>query len=291
MFREAATLAALNEKNMKLANIICACALAGLAGCVQNDLETVIELDCGGLKLQFEENEFYGPPDMPLSHFPRLYLAVGGLPRVEVDTLSHGGPLEAYTLLDPADKYLLFPAVDGKFRPRAAKYHPRDIFVDPAVFSPGQYDTISACLLKNVAAIDAAFDRPLFKGGYVSSLRLRSVIYRKYENNYAYCGDKLLGKRFDCEGGQAYIKTTPPMNLQLCRTGTDNTNTVDLIGRISADQRGLQLRGPGSAGAADNPLYGLKALAGPDWKSFYKTCRDQDGKTIYDYFKPGPWKD
>lgn len=276
---------------MELKRILVVASLVCLAACGRNNFETVIDLDCGEMKLQFEENEFYGPPDMPLSHFPKLYMTMGGLPRVKVDSLYHGGVLEAYQLLAPEDKFLLFPAVDGKARPKADKYHPRDIFVDPAVFSPGQYDRIKACLAKNLPAIDAAFDRPLFKDGYVSSLRLRSVIYRKYEDNYRFCGDKVLGKRFNCYGGQAYIKTTTPRDLQLCRPGTTNTNMVDHIGRISGDKRSMQLRGPGSAGPSAHPLYGLKSLAGPDWKGFYETCRDASGKNIFDYFKAETWKD
>ncbi len=270
-------------------NILLLAALFCFTACYRNNFETVIELDCGGMKLQFEENEFAGPPDMPLSHFPKLYLAANGLPRVRVDSLYHGGVLEAYGLLAPEDKFYLFPAVDGKARPRADKYHPRDIFVDPAVFSPDQYEGIKACLSKNISAVDSAFDRPLFKDGYVSSLRLRSIIYRSYEDSYRFCGDKVLGKRFDCYGGQAYIKTTTPLSLQLCRAGSDNTNMADLIGRISADQRSVQLRGPGSSGPADHPLYGLKALAGPDWRGFYETCRDSSGKNIFDYLKEAPW--
>jgi hypothetical protein len=275
---------------MRIVNILPLAALL-LGGCYRNNFETVIALDCGGMQLQIEENEFRGPPDMPLSRFPKLYMRVGGLPRVQVDTLYHWGVTEVYGLLPPEDKFFRFPAVDGKIRPKADKYHPRDVFVDPAVFSPGQYEGIRACLSKNIPAIDAAFDRPLFEDGYISSLRLRSIIYRPYEDNYRFCGDKVLGKRFDCRGGQAYIKTVTPRGLQLCRPGTDNTNLSDLIGRISSDQRSVQLRGPGSEGPADHPMYGLKALAGPDWKSFYETCRDPAGKTIFDYFREEPWKD
>jgi hypothetical protein len=276
---------------MKLANILCLCAFLGLSGCGYNNFETVIDLDCGDVKLQFEENEFYGPPDMPLSHFPKLYMSDGLLPRRLVDSLYHNEVMKAYELLAPEDEFFLFPPVNGKIRPKAEKYHPRDIFVDPGEFSPGEFSRIEACLIKNLPRIDLAFDRPLFEDGYVSSLRLRSIIYRKYEDNYRFCGDKVLGKKFDCEGGQAYIKTITPRDLQLCRPGTTNTNMVDLIGHISADQLSMQLRGPGSAGPADHPMYGLKALAGPDWKAFYKTCRDTEGKNIFDYFKVEPWKE
>ena len=276
---------------MKFLRILGLAALLPAAACYRNVDETVTSVDCGEFRLQFEVNEFRGPPDMPLSRFPKLFLLRGTLPKLQVDRLDHRYRVEMYGLLSPGDKFRLFPPLDGKARAKPARHHLRDIFVDPEVFSAGDYDRIEACLGKNLPAIDAAFDRPMFDGDYVPAYRLRSTVYRRFEHDYADCGDKVLGKRFDCYGGQAYIKTILPNGLQLCRPGSAVTNSSDLIGRISRDQRSMQLRAPGSGGPADHPEYGLKALAGPDWKGFYGACRDASGKNIFDYLAQEPWKD
>ncbi|OGR66460.1 MAG: hypothetical protein A2X30_04720 [Elusimicrobia bacterium GWB2_63_16] len=276
---------------MKLLRLLGIAALLPAAACYRNVNETVTTVDCGELRLQFEINEFRGPPDMPLSHFPKLYLLRSGLPRVEVDKLYARNRIEIPDLLEPEADFHFFPPLNGKDRAVPARHHLRDIFVDPQVFSAGDYDRIKACLDKNLPAIDAAFDRPMFGGDYVPAHRLRSIVYRRYEDDYSFCGDEVLGKRFDCYGGQAYIKTTLPNGLQLCRPGSVVTNSLDLIGRISRDQRSAQLRAPGSGGPANHPDYGLKALAGPDWKGFYGTCRDASGKNIFDYFAQEPWKE
>lgn len=266
-------------------------AALALAGCYRNVDETVITVDCGGTSLEFTVNEFRGPPDMPLSHWPELYQLRDGLPRQLVDRLYGKRRVEVYAHLPEADRFHLFPPLDNKARARPDVHHLQDIFIDPAVFSAAEYEGIKACVEKNLPAIDAAFDRPLFDGEYVPRLRLRSILYRAYEDGFAFCGEETLGLRFDCAGGRAYIKTVLPGGLQLCRAGSRATNAKDFIGRLSADGRSVKLRAPGSTGPADHPDYGLKTLAGPDWRGFYSTCRDREGKNLFDHFKTEPWQD
>jgi hypothetical protein len=274
---------------MKYLLPLAAAALA-LAGCYRNVDETVITVDCGATALEFTVNEFRGPPDMPLSHFPKLSLLRTGLPPVLADRLYGKRRVEVYAHLPADDKFHLFPPLDNKARARPAVHHLQDIFIDPAVFSTTEYEGIKTCVEKNLPAIDAAFDRPLFDGEYIPRLRLRAILHRAYEDGFAFCGEETLGLRFDCSGGRAYIKTVLPGGLQLCRAGSRATNAKDLIGRLSADGRSAQLRAPGSTGPADHPDYGLKTLAGPDWRGFYAACRDREGKNLFDHFKTEPWK-
>jgi hypothetical protein len=275
---------------MKKILVMAAAALA-LAGCYRNADETVITVDCGESRLEFTVNEFRGPPDMPLTRSPELYLLRAGLPRVRVDRLYGKRAIEVYTHLPAADMFYVFSRRAEAGNPAAAAPRPRDIFVDPSRFSTAEYMGIRACLEKNLPAIDAAFGRPLFEGDYVPGFRFRAILYRAYEDNFAFCGPQTLGQRFDCYGGQAYIKTVLPGGLQLCRAGSNATNAKDFIGRLSPDGSSVMLRAPGSMGPANHPDYGLKTLAGPDWRGFYSTCRDARGKSLFDYFKIKPWKD
>src|SRR5260370_5857241 len=163
----------------------------------------------------------------------------------EWSSITTQGPDVQYTrLLPPELAYRDFPF--GDQRPIASSRYPSwrwPIFVDPALVNRAEYETISSCLAKNVPAIDRAY--VAHDGGprpYISS-----IVYAAYDPQFAGCGAKTLGVRWDCAGGKGYIKTSimGGKTLLLCVAGPGHgPEEAMVMGDISTDQKTVFLREP-----------------------------------------------
>jgi tetratricopeptide (TPR) repeat protein len=255
---------------------------------------TIIDLDCGTVKLRFQEKSHPEPlgglynRDSSWEDFLLLRrsgdwveLSRGqGSTRGAGNSIAAEGPDVPYArLLPPELGFHDFPLSEGRVTSSRFASWRWPLFIDPAVVTRGEYDAISSCLAKNLGAVDRAFvandggPRP-----YVTS-----IVYAAFDRELTGCGAKTVGVRWSCGGGKAYIKTRPRGGpngpLVLCVAGADMEVEMSL-GDLSSDQNAVFLRDPEWSPTT-------RALLGEDPKAYYTTCRDASGKGFFDTFELG----
>lgn len=248
----------------------------------------VLDLECPGLRLRFEERCEHR---FPVGELCGEVLLVGrGTEWMEVDVASHRGP-ESYSRLLPQEVgFRAFP-FEGK---RKSDYSRQKwgVFVNPALVSRAEYDGMAACLAANLDKVDLAF---ALRGGGLRELerpQLTSIVHAAYDAELASCGEKTIGRRWTCGDGEGYIKTRVPPDgppFILCATarrpqrmdgGRAEPQYGMVVGNISTDQRAVLLAAPGQA---DDEYQ--KLLAGRDAQAYYATCRDTAGERFFDTFQ------
>ena len=260
---------------------------------------TLLDLACGPLKLRFEEKT---TSNISVTLWNEVLLRESGGKWVPVGPLGvgygHGfGPETFSRLLAPDLAYHAIPF--DQARPRNDRRPGWTVFVDPATVTRGDYEAISACLASNAAGIDHALGATRRDGGTPSDsafryLQVTGTIYGRYDEGFARCGGQTLGVRWDCADRRAYIKTIAYDQigqLRLCQidpTPAPGQTPFPLMGSgdmtvasITDDQVWIYLQEPTSWERE-------KALHGQDARTYYATCRDAAGKTIFDAFKVAP---
>ena len=91
------------------------------------------------------------------------------------------------------------------------------------------------------------------------------------------------GPLFACPDGKAFLRFVPPGWIELCLTepANDIQRLGDKVGKIAEDQESAQYRPPGARASAE--------LAGDAWQDYYRSCRDGEGRSVYDVFPFVPW--
>jgi hypothetical protein len=280
--------------------ITCALATVATTACTTEYATTIADLDCGSLKLHFEEKVH---SDFNYTAWSESLLLDRGAGWTMID--AEGAYPDAYdrTGPEPFTRFLPASMAFHRFpfderRPRVKGHRtPWAIFVDPARVSAEEYHVIFGCLHRNLAAIDRAFaaERPnedpklTRTGGPERTPQISSIIYAPREPEFATCGAKTLGKRWRCADGKGYIKTivgSTRDHLLLCApeppasSGIVAVNGVSMaLGQISADQKTAWLWPPCTS------CYAFQSLVGSqDPRKYYGTCRDESFFSFLDAF-------
>jgi hypothetical protein len=251
---------------------------------------TVLDLGCGPLSLRFQQTR--RPTLTSLSPWTESLLVGRPSGWVELDIAVPDGPYPPETfsrVLGPALGFRHLPVVEDERLPR----FPWTVYVDPAVVSRAEYDTIVSCFERHAAAVDRAAVTRALDLGIGTAPRMTSVLHARRDGEHGLCvREKVLGTRWDCADGKAYIKTSPGRwqgQLLLCRI--DTPSAIDAsppegagmmtLGRLSDDQKTVFLATPDSYEA---PLI----LHGQEPRTYYATCRDAAGRGFFDVFSPSP---
>jgi hypothetical protein len=269
------------------------------AACTKHETHVLLDLDCGPLKVRFEER---AQKSFSNTTWDLLLLAGKGGRFVEVDRADHRGGAEKYSRLLPAEMgFRAFPFDDA--RPRDESYNRSSlwgVFAKPSAVSGPDYDALASCLAANAKAVDHALaSRP--GEGNLSAWpdrrpQISSIVRAAYDREYDLCGPKTVGARWTCGAGEGYIKTrlgtSGGGSFILCTTEPRKSERLAsltvtyipngmLVGNDAADQSAVFLRKP------DTTSYEYETLlAGKDAKAYYASCRDQSGRAFFDTFKP-----
>jgi hypothetical protein len=258
-------------------------------------LDTIIELDCGPLRIRFQEqvkevNSLAGVRSYTeLLHINRgegwqLADSAGA-----TGSSGHRGGPEGYSGLLPADlSYRALP-FDDETRPDTPSRSRWGVFLDPKVVSREDYEVVSQCVAKNLKEIDAAFDAPR-KGEAPRDpdqrRRLSSLVHAAFDDEMNMCGEKTIGRRWECPGG-GYVKTrlTSPHLILCANEQPESTFMVTrfpvgmIVGAISPDQKQVELW------KADPSSHDYRLLlAGKDPGAYYASCRDRGGRGLLETF-------
>jgi hypothetical protein len=262
----------------------------GLAGCDVGKTTTILDVDCGTLKLRFEER-FHSlllsntQPDT----WEHALLLDKGLWRwalvSKVDAGTRAGAaletgVESFArFLQPEVAYHELPLSGERSGVMSFSRH-WSVFVDPALVSRKQYDAIAACLATNATAVDRAF----VARATGPRAQLSSVLYSAHDPQFSYCGARTLGARWECAQG-SYIKTRlgadkGPLVLCVADAQTSALKIEIALGEISADRKGVFLRDPEASPETIRALF-----AGRPARDYYARCRDASGKGFFDAFE------
>jgi hypothetical protein len=250
--------------------------VAFFAACDKQWTTPVADVDCGGFKLRFEEQGKYLAAPVG-SHYFR--------PALKMNDGSGWVAIEENAMYEPACGYSSLLPASARFHPFPVTpertedpYHhpPWTLYVDPAKIAPARYDAICACIDRNIATIDGAWDKPRdpaanFDLSTDRRFRLASALHVAFDSRFAQPDRTTLGMRWECPGG-TFIKTETPNMLVFCSI---EERVTGIIGHVSADQKHAELWD------ASKLIPVIQRTTGGHYREFYGQCRDSAGKSLY----------
>jgi len=268
---------------------------------------TLLDLDCGTVKLRFQEKVRSDFNHTQWDETTLLGRASGWVAlsagQGNADAYNRVGAEPFSRLLPASAGFRAFPFDDK--RPRGRTWTPGGgmaarpgwaLYVDPAVVSRTEYDAVASCLASHTAEVDRAFesvppiqDPELKKEARAHprpASQLSSVVYSAWDGQLGRCGPRTLGARWTCGDGKGYVKTVVGRTnaVLLCAPeappGMVTVNGLEMeLGQISEDQRTLWLVPPCTK------CYAYTALVGNGSPmKYYASCRDPSGQRLTDAF-------
>lgn len=238
-----------------------------LVACERTWTTPVAEVNCGSMKLRFEERgRDRGWPSGSVSFTPALLMSSGSGWKTIDGNGSNMDPSAYARLMPAAARFHLFPGADRWSQDLEVRHWV--LFLDPAIVDGAQYEAVSQCIDANFAAIDAAWGRKRPPDGdYEEERRPHLIGMLRMQHRWDFTSgvQPTLGKRWECPD-RTFIKTSPPFDLSHC----DATSCTEIA----------EIRDGGTT-VAFQPRFAAR-------REFYGTCRDANGRLLYEDLTPLP---